>query len=172
MKKNMLFFKPYFLLLAGITLTSSTILSSCKKDKNDKPDKPSTVMFESDAEPSADNVETTATGHLTAEYDPATKKLSYTFTWSGLSGEIGGFHIHKGDKAVIINFKDAGYSTAVSGTFTGSSTLTEDAWITDLMAGKLYGQIHTAKFPGGEIIFPFTKKGSSGSTGNNNPPVY
>lgn len=168
MKKSNFFVQSYLLVFAGILLTGFTMLSSCKKDKdNPKPDK--TVMFESTAKLSSDQVSSTATGSLTAKYDPDTKELSYTFTWSGLTGEIGGFHIHKGDGSVIINFKDDGYSTATSGTFSGSSTLTDDAWIQDLMANKLYGQIHTAQYPAGEIIFPFTKKG--GTSGNNNPPT-
>lgn len=158
MKKSIRFLRPYLVLFGGIILTSFTLLTSCKKDEDTKPDEPDMLMFESTAKPSSDQVNTQATGSLTAQYDPATKKLSYTFTWDGLTGEIGGFHIHKGDGSVIINFKDAGYSTATQGTFTGSSVLTDDVWIQDLKAGKLYGQIHTAQYPGGEIVFPFTEK--------------
>lgn len=153
---------------AGLALALFTLVS-CSKDNDNKPDKPEdkTVRFEGTAELSSGSVESIATGSVTAQFDPATGKLSYTFTWDGLTGEIGGFHIHKGDGAIIINFKDDGYSTATSGTFSGSSVLTDNAWIQDLKAGKLYGQIHTAKYPAGEIIFPFTIKNSGNNGGNN-----
>ncbi|HEX5555131.1 MAG TPA: CHRD domain-containing protein, partial [Chitinophagaceae bacterium] len=145
MKKHIHLLKRNTLALAGILMISSSLFSSCKKN-GATPDKPANtpIMFTGTAKPSADNVNTHATGNLTAKFDPSTKMLSYTFQWKGLTGKIGGFHIHKGDGSIIIDFKDASYSTDTSGTFSGSSTLTDDSWIQDLKAGKLYGQIHTA----------------------------
>ena len=182
--------KPFFLsdskiaIIGTLVLLTLAFFACSKDDDNNQPQEPDNSMlhFEGTAKPSSESVNTTATGSLTATYDPETKKLSYTFTWDGLSGEIGGFHIHNGAGAIIINFKDDDYATAIKGSFSGSSTLTDDSWITDLEAGKLYGQIHTAKYPAGEIIFPFAKKsgspagnnndnGGSGD-GNDNPYVY
>ncbi len=167
MKKNNYRTRWPVTVLLSLLLVCFAIGTSCNKDEENKPENKN-IQFESTAEPSSASVETNATGSLSAEFDPATGELSYTFNWQDLTGEIGGFHIHKGDGAVIINFKDDGYATATSGTFSGSSVLTEEAWIQDLKAGKLYGQIHTAKYPAGELIFPFTIQNSSGSGNNDN----
>lgn len=149
----------------GILFVFLLVFSSCSKkdDKNSSPD--NTVMYSGTATPSSSSVQTTATGSVTAKYDPATKKLSFTFTWSGLTSTIGGFHIHKGDGAIIVPFDAGSYPTSTSGTFSGETTLTDATWISDLSAGKLYGQIHTQSYPGGELVFPIKKGGSSG--GNN-----
>lgn len=155
MKKNKQF-SLYRFAFPVILLASAALLFSCKKDKNDPPD--NILNFEGAAVPSSGQVNTTATGTLTASYNEDTKVLSYTFTWSGLSSVIGGFHIHKGSGGVIINFKDDGYSTAQSGTFSGSATLADDTWVQDLKDSKLYGQIHTGTYPGGELKFPFNLK--------------
>lgn len=155
MKKNH-HYPSYLLACAGIFFACILLLSACEKDKTDEPD--NILNFGSTAVLSSGSVTSTATGSLTATYNEDTKLLSYTFTWAGLTGPVGGFHIHKGDGAVIINFKDDGFSTSQSGTFSGSATLTDDTWIQDLKDSKLYGQIHTAAYPGGELKFPFTLK--------------
>lgn len=168
MKKYALYFKKTGLLILSMLLIFSFVLPSCGKDDDAAPPEPEPAVlhFEGTATPSSGSVTTTATGSVEATFDPATKKLSYTFSWSGLSGAIGGFHIHNGSGAIIIHFSDSEYPAAASGTFSGSSVLSENSNISDLKAGKLYGQIHTAAFPAGEIVFPFTAK--SGSSGNNN----
>lgn len=168
MKRKRFQAKKALTICIGMLSICLLVLSSCSKDDNDTSpgDQNKPVMYSGTAAPSSDNVETSATGSVTAEYDPATKKLSFTFTWSGLTSEIGGFHIHKGDGAIIVPFEAGSYPTATSGTFSGEATLTDDSWIADLSAGKLYGQIHTANFPGGEIIFPLKKDGSSNGGGN------
>lgn len=175
MKRNRFQAKNALTICIGILSICLLVLSSCsKKDDNGTSpgDQNKPVMYSGTAKPSSDNVQTSATGSVTAEYDPATKKLSFTFTWSGLTSKIGGFHIHKGDGAIIVPFDAGSYPTTTSGTFSGETTLTDDSWIADLTAGKLYGQIHTENFPGGEIIFPIQKGGNNdggdnGSGGDN-----
>lgn len=169
MKKSNHFARRSFMVFAGLALALFIMGTSCSKDDDNPPDIPEdqVIMFEGTATLSSGSVQSNASGSVTAKFDPATDKLSYTFTWQGLTGTIGGFHIHKGDGAIIINFKDANYPTTASGTFSGSAVLTNSAWIDDLKAGNLYGQIHTAQYPAGEIQFPFAKKSSGNSGGNN-----
>ncbi len=81
--------------------------------------------------------------------DTATKKLSYEVEYSGLSGLSTMAHIH-GPAAPGAN---AGVVVPLANSpspLKGEVTLT-DAQITDLLAGKDYINIHTAKNPGGEI---------------------
>ena len=97
-----------------------------------------------------------ATGTADIDYDPASKKLSWKLTYSGLSGAATAAHFHGPAEAG----KNAGVAVAIpnatSSPSEGSATLT-DAQAADLMAGKYYVNIHTAANPGGEIRGQVTK---------------
>src|SRR5215471_4939442 len=92
----------------------------------------------------------TATGTADIDYDPATKKLSWKVTYSGLSGPPTAAHFHGPAEAG----KNAGVAVAIPGIATppaeGSATLT-DAQAADLTSGKYYVNVHTQANPGGEI---------------------
>ena len=90
-----------------------------------------------------------ATGAAEATFDTASKMLSWTVNYSGLTGAAMGAHFHGPSEAG----KNAGivlpFQTPAS-PIKGSATLT-DAQAADLLAGKWYVNIHTAANPGGEI---------------------
>jgi hypothetical protein len=95
-------------------------------------------------------VTTAGKGTADIDYDPASKKLSWKVTYTGLSGPATAAHFHgpagATDKAgVAVAIPNAGTSPVE-----GSATLT-DAQAADLTAGKYYVNIHTAANPGGEI---------------------
>jgi len=89
-------------------------------------------------------------GTATASLDTSTKTLTWTVDYSGLSGPATAAHIH-GPAAAGAN---AGVLVPFTGDLAnpikGSATLT-DAQITDLEAGKMYVNIHTAVNKAGEI---------------------
>jgi hypothetical protein len=92
-----------------------------------------------------------ATGNVSVSYDPAEKKLSWTGSYSGLSGPVTVAHFH-GPAAAG---KNAGIALGISNgtlpaSFEGSATLT-DAQAADLVAGRWYLNLHTAAYPAGEI---------------------
>jgi len=96
---------------------------------------------------------TAGTGSLTASFDPATKMLTWNGTYSGLTGAATAAHFHgpaePGKNAgveVWISTKGSPFPSP----FSGSATLT-DGQVSDLQAGLLYANIHTAANPGGEI---------------------
>jgi len=95
-------------------------------------------------------------GTAELDYDPASKKLSWKVTYSGLSGPATAAHFHGPAEAG----KNAGVAVAIpnatSSPVEGSATLT-DAQAADLVAGKYYINIHTAANPGGEIRGQVTK---------------
>jgi hypothetical protein len=97
-----------------------------------------------------------AKGTADIDYDPASKKLSWKVTYSGLSGPATAAHFHGPAEAG----KNAGVAVAIpnatSSPVEGSATLT-DAQAADLVAGKYYVNIHTAANPGGEIRGQVTK---------------
>ncbi|SDJ74034.1 MULTISPECIES: CHRD domain-containing protein [Bradyrhizobium] len=89
-------------------------------------------------------------GTADIDYDPATKKLSWKLTYTGLSGPATAAHFHGPAEAG----KNAGVAVAIpnaaSSPAEGSATLT-DAQAADLTSGKYYVNVHTAANPGGEI---------------------
>ncbi|HXZ02983.1 MAG TPA: CHRD domain-containing protein [Stellaceae bacterium] len=92
----------------------------------------------------------TGTGEF--KFDPATKQLSWTISYSGLSGPAGAAHIHGpaaagANAGVEVNLSPNG---APANPITGTATLT-DAQVADLTSGKDYVNIHTAANKGGEI---------------------
>lgn len=101
---------------------------------------------------------TTSSGTGTADldYDAASKKLSWTVTYSGLSGPATAAHFHGPAEPG----KNAGVAVAIpnaaSSPVKGEATLT-DAQAADLLGGKYYVNIHTAANPGGEIRGQVTK---------------
>jgi hypothetical protein len=90
-----------------------------------------------------------ATGVAEAKLDTETRQLSYTITFSGLTGPALGAHFHgpveAGNNAgIVLPFK------TVQSPIEGTATLTENQ-AADLLAGKWYANIHTAANPGGEL---------------------
>ncbi len=93
--------------------------------------------------------DTKGNGDALATLDRKTKTLTYTVTYSGLTGPATMGHFHGpaaagANAGVVVPFKTA------DSPITGSATLT-DAQIADLLAGKWYVNIHTAANPAGEI---------------------
>lgn len=89
------------------------------------------------------------TGEVTATYDPATKHLSWTGSYSGLTGPVTAAHFHGPAKAG----ENAGVLVPVTATaspFSGEATL-DDAKAADFEAGRVYFNLHTAANPKGEV---------------------
>ena len=96
------------------------------------------------------------TGSLQATYDTANKQLTYTVTYSGLTGNATAAHFHgPADPG-----KTAGVVVPVQGSVAspikGTATLT-DPQAADLLAGKWYFNVHTEANKPGEIRGQVTK---------------
>jgi hypothetical protein len=96
-------------------------------------------------------------GALTATYDTASKKLTYTASYKDLTGPATMAHFHgpadaKTNAGVVVPVKEMAPMT-----LKGEATLT-DAQAADLEAGKWYFNIHTEKYKGGEIRGQVMKK--------------
>ncbi|NID11018.1 CHRD domain-containing protein [Fibrivirga algicola] len=89
-----------------------------------------------------------ATGSFVGMLDRATRVLSYTVTYSGLTPVAG--HLHRinaanGNGPVEIPFASLGSPII------GTTTLTTDTRVDSLINGFYYANLHTAAYPGGEI---------------------
>jgi hypothetical protein len=100
--------------------------------------------------------DTTGTGKADISYDTATKTLTWTVTFSGLTGDPTAAHFHGPAEAG----KTAGVALLIGtnpkSPATGSATLT-DAQAADLAAGRWYVNVHTAANRPGEIRGQVTK---------------
>jgi CHRD domain len=94
----------------------------------------------------------TGAGDGTFVLNPATKELTWTVTFSGLSGPATAAHIHGpaapgANAGVVVPFDPP---KAPAGEIKGSKVLTDEQ-IADLRGGKYYANIHTDANKGGEI---------------------
>ena len=89
------------------------------------------------------------TGMLDATFDTTTKVLTYTITYSDLTGPGMAAHFH-GPAAPGVNAPPVVMIAAAASPIQGTATLT-DAQAADLQAGKMYFNVHTAAHKGGEI---------------------
>lgn len=97
---------------------------------------------------------TTAAGTISGTYDKDKNLLTYTITWTGLTGgNPTAAHFHGAadpgvTAPVLVPF--ANFPATASGTYSNTQTLT-DAQETDFVNGLWYYNIHNATFPAGEI---------------------
>ncbi len=93
---------------------------------------------------------TDGSGTVAATFNKETNLLKWKVAYSGLSGPAGAGHFHgpaaAGTNAGVV----LGFRGSVASPFEGEATLTP-AQAADLLAGKWYVNLHTAKYPGGEI---------------------
>jgi hypothetical protein len=91
------------------------------------------------------------TGQVQATYDPASKMLKWSITYEGLTGDATAAHFHGpadpgANAPPVVPIPDDKLTSPIE----GEATLT-DAQAADLAAGKIYFNVHTAKYPDGEI---------------------
>lgn len=90
------------------------------------------------------------TGTLDASLDKQSNVLTWTVSYSGLTGPVKAGHFH-GPAAAGANAGVAlGFTGSVESPIKGSATLSA-AQAADVLAGKWYVNLHTAANPGGEL---------------------
>ena len=95
-------------------------------------------------------------GSVTVSYDPATKKITWSGTYTGLTGPVTAGHIHgpadlgKNAPPVVWLTEKGDSNPNFPSPFKGSAELTDEQ-AKDLMLGKYYVNIHTKANPAGEI---------------------
>ena len=142
--------KSTFLSLTALVALSLT-LTACNDHREFADDAkiPLTATLSGAAERPM-SVSTAATGSFVGVLDRATRVLSYTVTYSGLSPVAG--HLHRitpnstvGNGPVEIPFSSLGSP------ITGTTTLATVGRVDSLINGFYYANLHTMAYPGGEI---------------------
>jgi hypothetical protein len=131
------------IVVAAGLLASGLVWSSANADM---------VAYKAQLTAAAEVPPTTSTGAGAAvvNVDTATKQISWSVTYSGLTGPAAAAHIHCGalpgaNAGVAVNL-----GPNLASPIQGSGAMT-DAQLADLTAGKCYINIHTAANKGGEI---------------------
>lgn len=97
-------------------------------------------------------VDSRGTGAASVNVDPTTKEISWSVSFAGLTGPAAASHIHCGagvgaNAPVSVPLAGKG---PLKSPLQGSGKMT-DAQLADLLAGKCYVNVHTAKNKAGEI---------------------
>lgn len=95
-------------------------------------------------------VATAGSGRAEVRYNTGTNMLSWSVTYSGLSGPATAGHIHgpagPGQNAGVL----VPFTNVTAPTITGETRITPEQ-LTQLTSGQWYVNLHTAAHPGGEI---------------------
>ena len=98
-------------------------------------------------------VQTSGKGEADLTYDPGTRVVTWTITYSGMSGPVTMAHFHgpgaKGKNAPVLVWLTK-QGSPVSSPITGQATLTPEQ-AQQFVAGEWYINVHTQANPGGEI---------------------
>jgi hypothetical protein len=155
--------------LGGVLLVSSLAIAEGGK-KNLKADE--LVGYQENPD-----ISTTATGSFKATIDDAARTISYTLSYSGLEGTVQQAHIHFGKRAVnggisVFLCGTAGFpgpagtpTCPQSGTVSRTASAADiigpvgqgiepnafDELVAAMRAGHSYANVHSTKWPGGEI---------------------
>lgn len=97
----------------------------------------------------------TATGTITGTYDPATNRIFYSISFTGLTAPASAAHFHANATpgiAVGVVIGHSGFPNVITTTNPYSNThILTETQETGLLAGTWYSNIHNSVYPGGEL---------------------
>ena len=104
----------------------------------------------------------TGKGRVSATLDTETKTLTWTVTYSGVTGAPIGAHFHGPVSYIGLTSEEnapiqVGTPGSLASPFKGSTTI-DDAQTKDLKDGRWYFNLHTPTFPAGEIRGPVVRQ--------------
>lgn len=142
-------------LMIGISIACSGMLfTGCKDDEAPVNNNPYAISGNSSGTQVVPSVTDTATGTISGNYVPATRLLTYTSTWKGLSGApvSGGFYTGASGVNGTLNGTQWSFDSTATATGSRSDTVTLTAdQATQLVNGNWYYTYTTSTNPAGEI---------------------
>ena len=152
-------FKSRLPMIFAVCAVFLTTFSGCKKDDEAvavDPMKRVTVTLTGAQEVPA--VTTTGTGSAKLIFDPSLKTINYNITWTlgSAAATTANMHFHGAEdgsdlKSSGVALGITGFSTANTGTISGTTIALTDAQVALLLAGKWYLNIHSSTVTSGEL---------------------
>lgn len=135
-----------------------TTFSGCKKDDDEEVDIMKRVTVTLSGAQEVPAVTTNGTGSAKLVFDPVLKTINYNMTWTlgSSTATTTNMHFHGAEdgsdtKSSGVAIGITGFTTANTGTITGTTVPLTDAQVAQLLAGKWYLNIHSSTVPGGEL---------------------
>ncbi len=136
-----------------------TTFSGCKKDDDDEVvDNMKRVTVTLTGAQETPAVTSTGTGTAKLVFDPALKTIKYDMTWTlgSSTATTTNMHFHGAEdgsdlKSSGVAIGITGFTTANTGTISGTTVPLTDVQVAQLLAGKWYLNIHSSTVPGGEL---------------------
>lgn len=144
------------MLMTMMVVALSVVTFSCDDDEDNSPRQQRNYTISGNAAGSqvVPAVSGDGSGTITGTYNPNTRMLNYTNTWTGLSGAPNGGGFYYG--ATGVNGTSVGSPWTYDGTATGTGTYTGSMQLTQaqadqLIAGDWYYGYNTATNTNGEV---------------------
>jgi hypothetical protein len=141
----------------AVTLVIFLSFSACKKDKGPV-DNTKKVTIQLSGSQEVPSNSSTGTGSAQVNFNPDTKIITYTMTWQLGSSTATTTNMHFHGAADGSDAKSSppvigitGFTTASSGSISGTTRALTDEEADQLLAGKWYLNIHSSTIPGGEL---------------------
>jgi Cu/Zn superoxide dismutase len=116
-----------------------------------------TVTLKADLQPSSEVKDSQGHGMLTATFNTESNLLKYHATYEGLTGAAVAAHFHGPAEPGENAGPQVPVAKPLDSPINGKATLTPEQ-AKELLDGKWYFNVHTAKNPGGEIRGQVTKE--------------
>jgi len=151
-------FKSHVLTVTVLCAIFLTTFSGCKKDDEEVVDNMKRVTVTLSGAQETPAITSTGTGSAKLIFDPLLKTLNYNMTWTlgSSSATTMGMHFHGAEdgsdlKNSGVVFGITGFSTANTGTISGTTVPLTDVQVAQLLAGKWYLNIHSSTNGSGEL---------------------
>lgn len=132
--------------------------SGCKKDDKKEVDPMKRVTVTLSGAQEVPAVSSTGTGSAKLVFDPVMKTINYNISWTlgSPTATTTNMHFHGAEdgsdlKSSGVAIGITGFSTANTGTISGTTVPLTDVQVAQLLAGKWYLNIHSSNFAGGEL---------------------
>jgi hypothetical protein len=167
----------FFSAIFAMAVILLVLYSGCKK-KSNGPDvtyRTHTAIVQLNGSNEVPVVATTGMGTANITYSEQSKTIAYTITWQlgSATATTTGMHFHGAENGsnstsspIVIEIP--GFTTASSGTLTGTTRVLNTAEISQLLSGKWYVNIHSSDFTSGEIRGNIVLVAASTGNGGNN----
>ena len=141
-------------LITAMVMASAVLFTSCDKDDDDTPMRTYAISGNASGSQVVPAVAGTGTGTIVGTYNPNNHMLTYTTTWTGLTGAPTAGSFYSGASGANGTAVGTGWTfdpaSTGTGTMAGTMTLT-DAQAAELTAGGWYYTYSTAANPTGEV---------------------